>query len=222
MKSNLKFTLCQHLTLSEQVTNYLRREIITGILPGGSALKQDELAKRYGVSISSLREALKNLEGEELIEFTANRGAAVTRLSARDAEEIFELRCLLETNALGASIDALTENDFFLLEGMLDEEEFCCEPQRYNDLNLAFHAKLYAHCPNQRQLEYIARLHRNINRYMVLYLNEMAQKEKSQLEHRQLLEACRQKNKTAARQILKKHVQNAGKELASYLSKYPD
>lgn len=222
MKSVFKNDLTKHTTIANSIIKNIRESILRSQLHSGSSLKQDLLAQQYGVSISVLREALKALEGEGFIEFIPNKGAYVKQLAAQEALDIFDVRLLLETEALARSLPLLTENDFFLLEGLLDEEEFCFDPVRYNDLNLQFHTNLYKHCGNAKLLDSIYQLHNQVSRYMTVYLRDMSQKEVSQKEHRALLDACRKQDKRAAKAILKKHTQNAGKALATYLADNPD
>lgn len=218
MEKDYKNPTRKYLSISKQVHFNLRQEILRGDLADGTPLKQDLLAQRFGVSVSVLREALKTLEGEGLVEFTTNKGAAVKRLSAQEAEEIFAIRLLLEGEALCQSMEKLTEEDFFALEGILDEEEFCHETERYNDLNTKFHQSLYKHCPNKQLLQLIEHYHALVCRYMLVYLNTLLRKEESQREHRLLLQACQLQDKKAARSLLKRHMQKASKELALYLA----
>ena len=221
MKAIFKIDLSQHATMPQLISIKLREDILNGELSCGTSLKQDQLAKKYSTSVGVVREALKALEGEGFVEFVPNKGVFVKALSSQEALELFDVRYLLEAEALSRSLPLLTEADFFLLDGILDEEEFCSDPLRYNELNSKLHSFLYQHCGNSKLLETITRLNNQVSRYMIFYLNNMLHKEDSQKEHRQLLEACKNQDKKAAKAILKKHMQKAGKELADYLNKHP-
>lgn len=217
-----KNDLSTHKSFAEKIIQYLRKEILESTLPGGTALKQDLLAQRFGVSISALREALKVLEGEGLVEFLPNKGAFVKRLNGQEAKEIFQIRTLLETEALVLSMDYIDDEDYQSMKLMLEEEANCFDPVRYSELNQRFHEALYRHCENEHLKSMIAVLHANVSRYMTLYLDTMLHKEQSQSEHYRLLEACREGNKRLAKSILKRHMDRAGKELADYLYKHPE
>ena len=91
------------------ITHSLREAILSGELSGGFQLKQEELAAKFNVSMSALREALKTLEAEGLVKFFPNRGAIVSELSAEEAQEIFDIRLFLELGALELAIPNLTE-----------------------------------------------------------------------------------------------------------------
>lgn len=207
------------MNTGHRLSRSIRAAILRGELTEGKSIKQDQLAQKYGVSVSVVREALKSLEGEGFVEFVPFKGAFVRPLSASEAADIFDLRSLLESEALCRSIPLLTEEDFFILEGILDEEEFCTDPGLYNDINLKFHLGLYRCCANAKLLGAIRQLHEQVSRYMTLYLGDRQHKELSQKEHRQLLAACRARDKRLAKAILKKHTQDAGKALADYLDK---
>src|SRR5690606_14370837 len=81
----------------EAVTQTLRQAILRGILPSGLILRQESLANQLGVSRLPVREAMRQLNNEGLIQLTAHRGAVVTALSADDIREIYDIRVGLET-----------------------------------------------------------------------------------------------------------------------------
>lgn len=81
---------------ADYVHDVLRHEIMSGQLPAGTAVPQDEIARRLGVSITPVREALRRLESEGLISYRAHRGATVSELSQDAARELYLLRGAVE------------------------------------------------------------------------------------------------------------------------------
>ena len=79
----------RYRTATEYVEGTLRQGILSGALPGGMALRQEELAATFGVSRQPVREALRQLEAQALIDFFPHRGPVVTEISAADAERLF-------------------------------------------------------------------------------------------------------------------------------------
>ena len=120
---------------------------------------------------------------------------------------------------MALSVPQLTAEDYLQLEAVLAEERTCTEPQRYNELNSLFHEHLYKYCTNKRLNDLIRLQHNNVGRYLVFYLDKMEFKEQSDKEHLQLLEACKAKDITRAKKLLKQHMQKAGKQLAAFLQK---
>ena len=95
-------------TMTSSVARLLRQAILDGALPGGSVIRQEEVARKFGVSRVPIREALLKLEGEGLVETQPRRGVVVTMLSTDDFEEILEMRFALESLALERSAQRFT------------------------------------------------------------------------------------------------------------------
>ena len=205
------------MTIPVKISNQLRQLILSGEFAGGTPLKQEVLAVQFNVSMSALREALKTLESEGLVKFYPNRGAVVTELSAEEAQEIFEIRILLELGALEFSIPQLTTEALEKAEQVLDALEKEEESNRWSELNCLFHEYLYEASGKTKLLDMIRVLHNNVERYMRLYLEGMHYQNQSQKEHRDLLEACQQKDIKKAKKILKLHMESASKTLKKYL-----
>lgn len=205
-------------TIPDMITDILREAILSGELDVGVQLKQEELAKKFGISMSALREALKSLEAEGLVSFFPNRGAVVRKLSADEAQEIFDIRLFLELGALELSIPKLTDEDLADAEKILEnaDEETCCGC--WSELNCQFHETLYRAANRHKLLKLIKNMHNNVERYMRLYLSTMHFQAKSQKEHRALLNACSQRDIKGAQKILRKHIANASASLIEYLS----
>lgn len=205
-------------TLPGMITNILRESILSGELSGGVQLKQEELAAKFSVSMSALREGLKNLEAEGLVSFYPNRGAVVTELSADEAQEIFDIRLFLELGALELAIPNLTKADLAEAEEILNKADEETLSKHWSELNWQFHETLYRPANRPKLLSLIQNMHNNVERYMRLYLTTLQYQTKSQEEHRALLSACTQGNVKAAQKILRKHMADASINLTEYLS----
>ncbi|MDR3560837.1 MAG: GntR family transcriptional regulator [Negativicutes bacterium] len=204
-------------TLPGMISGILREAILSGELSGGLQLKQEELALKFGVSLSALREALKSLEAEGLVKFNPNRGAVVCELSPEEACEIFDIRLFLELGALELAIPHLTTTDIAEAEAVLQEADTETDSRHWGELNLRFHEILYQAAGRPKLLALIQTMHNNVERYMRLYLATMKYQAKSQQEHRQLLTACAKKDVKKAQAILRKHMAEASASLAGYL-----
>ena len=205
-------------TLPGMLIGILREEIFSGELSGGAQLKQEELASRFNVSMSVLREALKSLEAEGLVRFYPNRGATVTELTAEEAQEIFDIRLFLELGAIELTIPNLTSEDISQAEEILEAIDAEQHSTRWGELNWQFHEVLYRSANRPKLLSMIQNMHNNVERYMRLYLTTMHYQTKSQEEHRALLSACAQGNVKAAQKVLRKHMADASNNLTEYLS----
>lgn len=205
-------------TLPGMITDILRETILSGELSGGVQLKQEELATKFSVSMSALREALKSLEAEGLVKFYPNRGAVVSELSADEAQEIFDIRLFLELGALELAIPNLTDADLAEADEILKKTDEETQSGRWGQQNWQFHETLYRSANRPKLLTLIRNMHNNIERYMRLYLSKMNYQTKSQAEHRALLNACTQRDIKAAQKLLRKHMADANASLSGYLS----
>ena len=204
-------------TVPEMVTNILREAILSGELRGGEQLKQEFLSSQLNISMSPLREALKNLEAEGLVKFYPNRGAIVSELSCEEAEEIFDIRLFLELGALELAIPRLTEADFCQAEEILKQGDMETCGNRWGELNQAFHEILYRPAGKPKLMTLIKTMHNNVERYMRLYLFKMNYQNRSQDEHRKLLAACKNRDVAAAQKVLRGHMADASMMVRQYL-----
>jgi DNA-binding GntR family transcriptional regulator len=111
----------QHRSLADFVTDRIADEIVSGGLPAGSRLTEMALAERLGVSRSPIREALRNLSREGLVDLIPRRGAQVAGVSSADAVRLYECRMLLEPEACRDAVAALTDADILTLQALLGE-----------------------------------------------------------------------------------------------------
>jgi DNA-binding GntR family transcriptional regulator len=205
-------------TIKETIAHSLRADILRSALESGQALKQDEIASRFGVSKIPVREALVQLEAEGLVVFYPNRGAFVSKLSAAEADEIYVMRIALETAILERAIPKLTVADLKHAEELLSAIDLEENIARWGELNWEFHATFYSAASLPRLMDMIKTLHTNIARYLVLYLAGMDYQNISQREHRALLEACRHGNIEQAKTILEDHLRSASAQLVKFLA----
>ena len=199
------------------IANILREAIYRGILSEGEALYQSQLAERLSVSPIPLREALRLLEMEGLVDFRGRRGAVVTGLQMEDVQEIYELLTSLETGLLRIAFPLITPDTVEAAGRLLEEME--AQPDRtvWRAQNITFHNLLCGPAERTRTLNWIVRLRRQVDRYIRIYLDFM--RENSQRQHRSILEAVRAKDLTAAVEAQTLHLASASKELQSHMKK---
>src|SRR5579862_8758362 len=97
--------------VSRAVYTRLRKAILSGEITGGSRLQQGELARRYGVSITPVREALSALINDGLVDSTPYSGATVHQPTLREIDEVYELRAALTPMLVEKAIDRVTDED---------------------------------------------------------------------------------------------------------------
>lgn len=139
------------ISLSEHVYITLKRQIMKGeLLPGHRMIVLD-IAKQFSVSQAPVREALERLKQEGLIVGRMNKGSAVSEITAQEIRDIYELRQLVEGNALRATMKVLEAKDIAYLEGVIDGMREAIDkedPYRLVELDMLFHGYFYLRSGN--------------------------------------------------------------------------
>ncbi|MEY7999015.1 GntR family transcriptional regulator [Clostridium sp. Mt-5] len=219
INENLSEQLKHRRTTAAVVADVLRTSILKGQLKAGEQLIQADIAKQFGMSRIPVREALKQLEAEGLVKQYPNKGAIISELSASEVQEIYEIRSFLEIGAIRLSIINLNEEDLKRAEKILMEIDSAPDANKWLELNWEFHSCLYLPANRPRLLSIINNLHVNVARYIRIYLDLMNFEKKSQQEHYNIFNACKERNTEKAVEFIKQHLENASATLVSYLNK---
>jgi DNA-binding GntR family transcriptional regulator len=199
-------------TLTTYVVEVLREKIISHEIEAGAPLRQDALANELNVSRIPVREALMQLEAEGLVRFVPYRGAVVTGVSVEEVRELFDLRVLLECDALRKSLDVITDKQLDEAERILGEFDKLLSPEAdrksWGSLNWKFHKCLYAPGRREKTLDILSNLHNSCDRYLRLQIQLSADFSRAEQEHHELLNHCRRRDKRAAVKNLKEHIIN--------------
>src|ERR1700738_2785687 len=131
------------LTIAEQIANALRQEIVIGQLPAGTRLRQVEIAQRFGVSTTPVREAFGLLQSDGLVQIDTHRGVTVFLPTIQDLIEHYKIRTALEMLAVEKTAECFQAQDAPPLVVILDEMHATSDAVRYVELNQQFHLSLY-------------------------------------------------------------------------------
>lgn len=147
-------------TRAEWTDERLRAEILTGRLRPGDRIPVERLAESWGVSATPIRESVRRLAGEGLVDLTPQRGARVAVVDAELAHEIYAVRLLLEPVALRQSLDAATGDSAFVahVDDTFAELSAARDVVERLDAHRAFHLALVSRCPNRTLLAQIESL----------------------------------------------------------------
>ncbi|WP_411381664.1 GntR family transcriptional regulator [Pseudomonas sp. MPB26] len=196
----------------------LRNAILDGRLPCGTAMRQQELASLFGVSRMPVREALRQLEAQSLLHVVTHKGAVVAPLIEDNSAETYELRMLLETEALRLSIPLLTEADIIEADAIIDALEQEKDYREIGRLNRLFHMALYGRAPNQRLLKLVEHGLNEEERFLRYNLEAMGLGETSQEDHRELLSLVAQKKTAQSILTLRNHLMRGMEVITVYLN----
>ncbi|MBP3935675.1 MAG: GntR family transcriptional regulator [Pseudomonas sp.] len=206
-----------HLARSE-IEETLRNAILDGRLPCGTAIRQEALAKLFGVSRMPVREALRQLEAQGLLQVVQYKGAVVAPLIEDNSLETYELRQLLEAQALRLSVPLLSKEDFEEAEGYIEALEIEKDFGKIGTLNRQFHQALYCKAPNKKLLALIESGLIEEERFLRFNLEQMNLGKLCQDDHRALLRYARARDVEACIAELELHLQRGVKAITYYLS----
>ncbi|WP_247840662.1 GntR family transcriptional regulator [Pseudomonas sp. MWU12-3103b] len=196
----------------------LRSAILDGRLPCGTALRQQDLADLFGVSRMPVREALRQLEAQELLSVTTHKGAVVAPLIQGDATETYELRILLESEAMRQSIPLLTSADHALAAGYIEELETQHDYSEIGRLNRLFHMALYSKAPNKRLLRLVEDGLNEEERFLRFNLEAMGLGKLSQEDHRAMLQAVIARDVELSVKLLTHHLNRGVDVITRFLA----
>jgi DNA-binding GntR family transcriptional regulator len=202
-------------TLHLKVCNVIREAIINGDFKPGERLKQSDLADSLGVSRMPVREAFRKLESEGLILLEPHKGAIVKPIHLGDIEEIYTLRAELEKMAVYQSIDRLSEEEMNQLSDLVDKMESVVDVDDFVQYNIDFHKLLVKHCKWERLNTFIGTLWNGLPQQTPHLLE--GQTERSNKEHRSILNAILKHDKETAANLVSQHIFRTGEMLMSSL-----
>ncbi len=202
--------ILQAKTLSEQIYNSLRDEIISQNIKSGTKLTLEMLKARFSVSSTPIREALNRLIQDGLLTYQPNIGISVRRLEKKDIFELFQLSSDLECLAVrycfeNGNQDNLSEE----LSKVVDNTIACLKAGNYEEWckwSDEFHYCLHKHCGNSRLIESTERLSRPLTMLAASYQQKNSYWHQITDEHRQIYEEIAHGDVNKACMLIKNHL----------------
>jgi len=202
-------------TTHEWLVSSLREAIIRGGCAPGEALRQDEIARSFGVSRMPLREALRTLSAEGWVDLVANRGAYVAALDATDAVELFDARAALEAVAARHSVRSLSDRQLERVE-QAHYALHKVQGAAYFEVHRNFHLALYAAASSR--LQRTVALHIDASRRYIAYeARALDVKGEDRFEHEQMLSGALARDGDAVAALMSQHIAQAGRDIAARL-----
>jgi len=205
-------------TLLSAVTNALEEAIVRGEFLPGSALREVSLAGRFKASRGTVREALRALSEQGLVETHSRRGAAVPQLSPQRAREIFSLRAVLEsfTVKLALTEGRIRELERERIQRAFDHMRRCVaagEVAALVEADMGFHWAICAPCGHSLLLDHLRRLQVGTRQFIVCTKFYDSDAESEVESHAPLLRAVLQNEADRAEMAMREHITTAGERL---------
>lgn len=196
-------------TRSDKLASDLSRDIVEGVFPPGTRLDEHTLARRYGVSRTPVREALKRLAGLDMVEMRPRRGVVVAIMTANRAGELFE--ALAEAEAVCARLAAVKHSDFELERLETHHDAFVAMKDDSSPIDVAaanrdFHEAIYAGSHNAFVADHVMTLRKRLAPFTAAQFWVETRPAKSAREHALVLAAIRERDGGKAADAMRRHI----------------
>ena len=195
--------------IREAAYETLKHAIVTGEIPAGSRIVETDYADRMHISRTPLREALRKLERDGLVEYVLRRGVVVRAFTIADVEEIYTIRNALEMLTLPAIIQNATEEDIRHLRALLAEMDPFDEEGNIPELSpraRAFHAYLTRISKMNRILRVIEGQDEYITRFSAVSIAKENRRHAAHQEHHRLVDYVENRDLESFEQLMRKHI----------------
>ena len=192
----------------------LKHAIITGDIPAGERIVETEYASRLHISRTPLREALRKLEKDGLVEYEMRHGVIVHAFTIADVEEIYTIRNAMEMLTLPAIIERATPEDLASLRVKLRDMDTLIDlgdVETLSPLTRSFHAQLTSLCHQNRILRVIEGQDEFITRFSAMAIRKEPNLKEAHKEHYRLVELVEQKDLEGFRELMQHHIEASKK-----------
>ena len=202
------------ISISGQVFEQLEHDILIGKYRKGEILTEMKLVETLGVSRTPIREALRRLEQEHLIEETG-RGSLVIGISSEDIEYMYDIRIRLEGEAARRAAIRITEDELKEMRDVLDLQKYYAEKtdgdnsDKIKDLDSQFHELLYRSSGSSILIQTLLPIHKKLIKYRKASIKKHGRAKTSETEHEAIYQALRANDPKLAEELTIYHLNNA-------------
>ena len=211
-------------SLREKIYNKIRRDIIIGKLSPGERLVEIKLAEELQASRGLIREALLQLTSEGFLTSQKNRGISVAKLTLKQIDEIYSLRCLMEGYAVRLTAERLQKNGLAKLKAMhkaLLKATKNGSLADWSDINIDFHKFFIENSSNNHLIQILDGLRCRTYRYSIFIVTIPGAQEIFIKDHANIIKACEAGDPKAAQEFMEKHMENSKNALLGHLKEFP-
>lgn len=207
------------ISIADQIFEQLERDILSGRYPKGEILSELSLAKQLGVSRTPVREAIRRLEQENILEETS-RGLTVVGITHEDMLDMYAIRQQIEGMAARRAAERITDGELAAMRETLDLQRFYVEKQGDNssvqikNLDSQFHEQLYRASGSKAYCDTLLSLHKKITKFRMASVSKQSRALQSLAEHEAIYAALAARDGEAAAEAATVHTQHARDRIA--------
>jgi DNA-binding GntR family transcriptional regulator len=222
--------LTDHVSLQERTYQALRTALLEGVFAVGERLFETEVASMLGVSRVPVREAVRRLQQDGLLEVRPRSGIYVASVSPAEADDIYRIRAALEGTAAGLAAERITDAELLELGRLLkrQDEESQMEakggrPRRARSQSGVvaradqFHRAIHVYARSQRLYELLELNYAQVMHFRKITLGMPGRAEAASHGHHQLYDALRRRDSQGAERLMREHVDSARRVLLAHL-----
>lgn len=206
-------------SLRGRVFQSIREDILSGRYEQNTELKEAAIGAELGVSRTPVREALRQLELEGLVTIIPNRGAYVNMITAKDVQDIYVIRSMLEGLCARWATQSITEEQLDSMEETLCLSEYHTSKKNYEklyELDSLFHEQLYEAGGSRILNHILSDFHDYVKMVRKVTISASGRSVTSTEEHRAIFEAIKEKDPDKAEALAKKHVKHTIESIQAY------
>ncbi len=199
------------ISLADQVFERLEHEILSGVYQRGEILTEMRLCTDLGVSRTPVREALRRLEQEHIIEITG-KGIVVLGVTDQDLHDIYDIRREIEGDAAAKTAERITDEEIEELRGVLELQEFYVskkDAEHIRRMDSQFHQMIYRFTGSIVYYDTLIPLHKKVQKHRKKSVENNSRAVSSLEEHRKIFDAVAARDPQNARRAMIAHVENA-------------
>lgn len=212
----MKKSIEKHLTLREKILETIRDAIIAGALKPGEKVAEPELAERFGISRTPIREAFRQLESEGYLTVIPRKGAVVVSFSQKDVEEFYAIKSILEGYAARRACENLSDKEIDKLQNINEKLRVLSgngDVKNFFKIHNDFHDLFIKASDNDKLYELIANLVGKFQRLRVASLSLPGRMRVSVEEHEKIIDAFRKRNAALSEKLVRKNAEYGGRVL---------
>lgn len=205
-------------TYKDQVVEYLYHLILDGTLTPGDQVKESSLSKEMGISRAPIREGLKELISNGIIEYRPQVGNFINQLSPKEIVDAYITRGVLEGYAIGTTYDQFSEEELEELSGMAKMmEKYARKDNRKMVVKVGddFHSLLISKNNNIQLIEYTQRLSLKMHILFFKHWSNLYSQEEIGNRHQRIVEALKSSDTLLIEQVVRDHYTETGTKIAS-------
>jgi DNA-binding GntR family transcriptional regulator len=207
-------------SLRSKVFNQLQNDILNGLYQPGESLIETKLSEEMGVSRTPIREAIRQLELEGLVQSIPNKGAIVKGISPQDIEDIYTIRMLIEGLAARWATEKITDMELGELKEAIELEEFYTLKNDLGHLlqfDSRFHDIIFKACKSKPLMHTLSTFHHYVQKARDISLSSPGRARLVLEEHKAIFQAITEHDAEKAERLTTEHVRNASLNLLAIM-----